>query len=235
MTYSFKKVLKDPYRLGASSLFLFIACWFYPVNSFLARAILIAVFTLFWFSPYIAGVRNKKLMIGHIIFTVTLFSLPSLLIDKKSVGHLQSLYVKNLKSFEGTAYYWGGENLIGIDCSGLPRKSMMNACFFTGHFSKAMELWWYDSSARALKESYRSYTSKVATFGSLRDVDYSLLTAGDMAVTVSGVHVIVYLGEGKWVHADPDQARVVVEGPKLTKSTWFDVKVEVVRWNHLTN
>ena len=235
MTNSLKKVLKDPYKLETSGLFLFIACWFYPVNSFLSRVTLLAVFLLFWLSPYIAGVRHKKFILGHITFTLLLFISPFLLIEKKSTVNLKSLYIKNLESFESVAYYWGGENIIGIDCSGLPRKSMMNACFYSGAFRKAIELWWYDSSARALKENYRNYTSKVTSFSSLRNVDYSQIKAGDMAVTASGAHVIVYLGEEKWIQADPEQGRVIIEDPYTTKSGWFDVSVSVVRWNHVSN
>lgn len=229
------KVLKDPYKLAFSSLFLFIACWFYPVNSFLSRMTLIFLFILFWFSPYVAGVRQKKFILCHLLTTIFLFALPFLLIRNDGKSEIKELYLKNLESFAGTGYYWGGENTIGIDCSGLPRKSMMNAYFYTGNFGKSTELWWYDSSAKALKENYRGYTVNVASFSSLKNVDYSLIESGDMAVTASGAHVIVYLGEQKWIQADPDQGKVVIEDPKTTKSSWFDVKVNIVRWKSLNN
>ena len=229
------KVFKDPYKLGFSTLFLFIACWFYPVNSFLARSTLITVFFLFWFSPYISGVRNKKFILIHGLATILLILFPYLLINKGNKAQIKTLYLKNLQSFEGVAYYWGGENIIGIDCSGLPRKSLMNACFYTRNFENAFELWWYDSSAKALKENYRNYTEKVISFSSLRHVDYSKIQEGDMAVTVDGAHVIVYLGNKRWIQADPMQGRVVIEDPESTKSSWFDVKVGIVRWKALTN
>ncbi|MCM8528901.1 MAG: C40 family peptidase [Lentisphaeraceae bacterium] len=231
MKDAIKKILQDPYSLSLSSLFLFIACWFYPVNSFLSRCTLICIFLFFWFSPYIAGVRNLKFIIAHLLLTIFVIASPFIFIRKSKPFETNELYLKNLHSFAGTPYYWGGENLIGIDCSGLPRKSMMNACFYTGLFSKAAELWWYDSSARALSEHYRNYTEKVASFSSLRQVDYSLLKAGDMAVTSDGIHVIVYLGNERWIQADPNQGRVVIEDPKVTKSSWFDLKVNVVRWS----
>ena len=229
------KVLKDPIKLGTTSFFFFIICCFYPVNSFLSRSIFIAAFVLFWFSPYITGVRNKKFIVGHLVLTVMLILSPLAFFKTESKEAFKSLYLKNLGSFEGVSYFWGGENFIGIDCSGLPRKSLINAYFYTGQLQKAFSTWWYDSSAKALGENYRNYTADICSFNSLRDVDYSLIKSGDLAITANGVHVIVYLGNKRWIQADPQQGRVVIEDPLTTKSSWFDVKVKIVRWMDLNN
>ena len=230
MIEGLNKVFRDPYKLAFSTLFLFIACWFYPVNSFISRILLIAVFLIFWSSPYIAGVRSLKFMLSHLLLTALLALSPLILIKKGDALKQHKLYLKNLKSFEGTAYYWGGENIIGIDCSGLPRKSMINAYFYTGSFKKALDLWWYDCSAKALKENYRSYTKPVRSFSSLRVVDYSLVKKGDMAISADGAHVIVYLAGNKWIQADPNQGKVLIEDANTTSSPWFDIEVEIVRW-----
>ena len=230
-----KKIFKDPLKLGASSFFFFIICCFYPVNSFLSRSIFLAAFFLFWFSPYIAGIRTKKFIISHSFLTIILLSFPFLFFKSSSNDHLKTLYLKNLKSFEGVSYFWGGENFIGIDCSGLPRKSLINAFFFTGQVKEAFYTWWYDSSARALSENYRDYTVNICSFESLRVVDYSLITSGDLAITSDGVHVLVYLGDEKWIQADPSQGKVVIEDPQTTNSNWFDLKVNIVRWKTLNN
>lgn len=229
------KVLNDPIKLGSTTLFLFIISYFYPVNSFLSRSIFLFAFALFWFSPYIAGVRNKKIIVFHVILTLGLFLFPTFFFEKKPSDEFRNLYLKNLKSFEGVSYFWGGENFIGIDCSGLPRKALINSYFYTGQFNKAFSTWWYDSSAKALGENYREYTVNICLFDSLRQVDYSLLNPGDLAITANGVHVIVYLGNEKWIQADPVQGKVVVEDPFGTKSSWFDVKVNIVRWKDINN
>ena len=229
------KVIKDPVKLGTTSFFFFIICWFYPVNSFLSRSIFIAAFLFFWISPYIAGVRNKKFIISHFVLTVLLISSPLWLFKTSSKDAFKQIYLKNLKSFEGVSYFWGGENFIGIDCSGLPRKSLINSYFYTGQMKNAFITWWYDSSARALSENYRDYTVNICSYSSLRVVDYSLIQPGDLAITADGVHVIVYLGDEKWIQADPSQGKVVIENPQTTKSSWFDIKVNMVRWKKLNN
>ena len=229
------KVIKDPIKLGTTCFFFLILCWMYPVNSFLSRTVFLVAFLTFWVSPYIAGVRNRKFIIGHCLLTLIICFLPLILFKKPSEEKFRELYIKNLRSFEGTSYFWGGENFIGIDCSGLPRKSLINSYFYTGQLQKALSTWWYDSSAKALGENYRDYTKKIASFESLRKMDYTMLEAGDMAITANGVHVIVFLGDERWIQADPAQGKVTIENPHTTKSSWFDVKVNIVRWTSLNN
>lgn len=233
MKEQLKKILKDPLKFGAACFFFFIICCFYPVNSFLSRSVFLLAFGLFWLSPYIAGLRSKKCVFVHLLLTVGLLLAPGIIFPNKSSDEFKKLYLKNLQSFEGVSYFWGGENFIGIDCSGLARKSLINSYFYSGQLTKAFSTWWYDCSAKALAENYRDYTVNVCSFSSLREVDYSKISAGDMAVTASGIHVIVYLGNNKWIQADPEQGKVVVEDPAATRSSWFDVKVNIVRWKVL--
>jgi hypothetical protein len=55
-----------------------------------------------------------------------------------------------------------------------------------------------------------------------------------MAVTISGVHVMAYLGASTWVEADPTAHRVlIVHGPEPSNN-WFSVPVRVVRWRVLS-
>ena len=62
--------------------------------------------------------------------------------------------------------------------------------------------WWFDASARALAEGYRGYTVPVGMGGTIREMDYGKLRPGDLAVTVSGVHILAYAGGGRWIQAD---------------------------------
>lgn len=54
-----------------------------------------------------------------------------------------------------------------------------------------------------------------------------------MAVTSSGVHVLIYLGDREWIQADPGYARVV----RMTvpsEDAWFAMPVVMVRWRVLS-
>lgn len=144
-------------------------------------------------------------------------------------------YQKNLLSYEGTSYYWGGENFIGIDCSGLARKALFNALIEEGAFKTAFNLWYFDASAKALMEGYRQQTVDVTTAKSINALDHSQIKIGDLAITVNGVHVMVYLGDNEWIEADPELTKVIrVKAPKQGFG-WFDIPIKVKRWTLLND
>ena len=53
-----------------------------------------------------------------------------------------------------------------------------------------------------------------------------------MAVTKGGAHVLVYLGNGEWMEADPSLNKVVIIHPP-TANAWFDMPVQLVQWSQL--
>src|SRR6185436_4505437 len=66
-------------------------------------------------------------------------------------------YVAGLRRYEGTAYVWGGESPLGIDCSGLIRRGLVDALVLrgvarldAGLVRHGIGLWWNDCTARAL-------------------------------------------------------------------------------------
>jgi cell wall-associated NlpC family hydrolase len=165
------------------------------------------------------------------------FLLPSRAID---ATELRANYLQALARYEGSTYYWGGENMRGIDCSGLPRRSLRDALLRYGiahgngkAFRLAAEQWYYDTSAKALGEGYRSFTKNLAIEGTVQSIDNSTLKAGDLAVTKSGIHTMVYLGEGKWIQADPGIGAVATLHSRNDQNTWFDAPITMHRWSIL--
>jgi hypothetical protein len=97
---------------------------------------------------------------------------------------------------------------------------------------EASGLWWFDSSARALKEGYRAKTEASFSAASLNAIDVSKLLPGDFVVTEDGLHTLAYTGGHFWIEADPGVRKVVrVQTP--SENIWFSVPVRVVRWRLL--
>lgn len=153
---------------------------------------------------------------------------------------LRDDYLKRVNQFENTPYVWGGENSHGIDCSGLPRRSLRDALFAYGirhgngdAIREAATQWWYDTSAQALSQGYRDATIDLAITSTVRDIDTSQLQPGDLAITTNGIHLIVYAGMGKWIQADPGTGHVVTLDGRTADNTWFDMPISMHRWNLL--
>jgi len=164
-------------------------------------------------------------------------SLPGRDFDRKQ---LRETYLHALRSYEGTKYIWGGENWVGIDCSGLLRAGLMKASFQSGlqtlnprliRFS--LSLWWHDASAAALGQEYRQLTKRLIGPTNLNELDYRQLGPGDMAVTVSGIHIMAYLGDQQWIEADPDLGKVVIVRVPEKVNPWFQETFAILRWRVL--
>ena len=140
---------------------------------------------------------------------------------------------------EGVRYVWGGESGRGIDCSGLPRLALRRALLAqaAGGNRRALaswaEQWWFDASAMAMRDGYRGFTVPTGSGGVVRDLDSTKLDPGDLAVTSDGNHVIVHLGGGDWIQADPGPGRVIISRPDEDDNVWFDSWVIVQRWSLL--
>jgi len=152
---------------------------------------------------------------------------------------LRADYLANVNRLEGTAYVWGGETGRGIDCSGLPRRAFRDALFQSG-MRKAngkllrayLEHWWFDASAEALGKGYRQYTVPLGQEAVLRELDLVELLPGDIAVTASGAHALVYAGDGLWTQADPAIGVITLHGVR-DQNAWFSKTVTTHRWRLL--
>jgi hypothetical protein len=153
---------------------------------------------------------------------------------------LQAAYVHELQRYDGVKYVWGGENWRGVDCSGLVRVALISANLRQGLWEmnsklvrEGILLWWSDCTARELGNGYRQRTRFVERALSLNQLDHSILKPGDLAVTAGGAHVLAYLGERRWIEADPGCKKVVIETAPAQSNAWFNMPVQIVRWSQL--
>ncbi len=153
---------------------------------------------------------------------------------------LRGSYVRSLEQYEGSLYYWGGESRRGIDCSGLIRCGMMNGLAKTGLrtadpglIRRALSLWWNDVSARDLGKEQAGLTKLLFQARSINEADHSRLLPGDIAVTTNGVHILAYLGEGRWIQASPGAGKVVISRVPVENDAWFQQPVNLLRWTVL--
>lgn len=155
---------------------------------------------------------------------------------------LRSAYVRNLRSYEGVRYLWGGESYLGIDCSGLARTAMWQAMVTEGIRTANPRLlgprlwmfWWRDVSALAMENQAYGYTAQIGKVDKLAGCDHSALRPGDLATAGSGIHVLMYLGNGEWIEASPQDGRVTINRASADSDRpYFNMQATFLRWRAL--
>ena len=148
--------------------------------------------------------------------------------------------VRSLMRYEGVRYYSGGENALGMDCSGLVRRGAIDALALTGLrtlnpllFRKAAALWWHDTSAREMMSGAGGKAQRLYDIKGIAGADDSRLHPGDFAVIENGIHAAAYLGDHAWLEADPDVHRVIRVNVRSTDNPWFHGQSALLRWKHL--
>lgn len=152
---------------------------------------------------------------------------------------LRKAYVAALLPYRGTLYVWGGGNRIGIDCSGLVQRGLIDADFQQSIqtsnpalLRQGLSLWWHNRSARALGDGYRNETHLLFEAPSLNTMDYSTILPGDIAVLSDGIHTLAYVGNQTWIEADPAPMRVILaKAPR--QDMYFNMPVRLMRWSQL--
>ncbi len=229
-------ILVAAWLIGLTGVFVAMAC---PVSIGILRLFIVATIPALWLLAVFLTRRAKWL--ARTILALGLIAGVLALLPGKPLdpARLQSEYLKQLKQYDGTPYVWGGENRCGIDCSGLFRRALINShlrlAFRTGNpksLRAGLDLWWHDCSALALRDQYRDFTIPLFSARSVNSVTNSLLMPGDIAVTLDGVHVLAYLGNQRWIEADPGISRVVTMSVP-SDNMWFTVPVRVMRWTHM--
>jgi hypothetical protein len=186
---------------------------------------------LWWKRKYL-----RRILFIASLLPVLVVSLPGRVVDRDL---LAADYLRSLRCFRGVRYFWGGEGFIGIDCSGLVRKGLAWGHLVYGvrtlnggPIRQSIFLWWHDSSAVALRDGYRGWTTELFRHENIAGADHSRLKPGDLAVTADGVHVMAYLGNRTWIEADPD-AHKVIEVALPSNNHWFMRPAVFIRWKCL--
>jgi len=151
---------------------------------------------------------------------------------------LRAAYVRRLLAFRGTAYVWGGETHVGVDCSGLARVALMEAMVSEGVREANPRLlgpmlwrfWWQDIGTKGMLSQAYGYTRPVFHPQKLAGYAPDDLQPGDLAV-IGHMHVLMYIGDDRWIEANPDEHRVIVTTATPASShPWFNLSGTHLRW-----
>ncbi len=223
--------------LWALSIALFVVLLRQSVSYGITR-LAIVVIGLLIIAGLLYFIWRQQIIRFGLMAIVASFSIFLLLPGNPTAGKtLQPQYLSMLRSYEGSPYVWGGENHLGIDCSGLVREGLIQANLHYGfqHLNPALirqglEMWWFDAGADALLQEYRRYTQRQFGAASINALDHSKIAPGDLAATTDGEHILAYLGDRQWIEADPNLQKVVIEAVP-TRNPWFHMPVQILRWH----
>ncbi|MEN2775271.1 NlpC/P60 family protein [Acetivibrio clariflavus] len=235
-----KKFSKRHHILVFTALVVFIFFLFInPINRKSTNLMLITSLILLWIYTLFLSRKSKTVKFVLILFPAILFFFLSLngpTIDKETI---RAEYVRALKKYEGTRYLWGGESSLGIDCSGLVRRGLIDTYIRLGivnfspqYIRKGLNLWFNDLSAEALGNGYKNQTILILANQTLNTLDYGEMKEGDIMVTANGIHTMAYIGNHEWIQADPKEGKVIIlKAPN--ENFWYNTPSNILRWTDL--
>lgn len=231
---------RQVYRLWCLTWFLVLVLLACPVVYGWMRLTIVAGLAFLGGSGLFLGWRWLWVRGGGLAIAAILAGLLLLPGHAADLPRLRQAYVAELQAFEGTRYIWGGESKLGIDCSGLVRQGLIWANAKEGLRSlnpellrRAIELWWYDAGADALRDEYRHFTLRLGNAQSINALDAAKLQPGDLAASRNGEHILAYIGNHTWVEADPFFQKVIEVTVPEQNNFWFNTPVYTLRWQQL--
>jgi NlpC/P60 family len=233
---------RQVFRLWCVAWFLLVVILIQPLGYTLGKLATILFILGVWSGIFYLGWQRLLVRIVALVVTFTVILcliLPGRSIDAQS---LRTEYVWAMQGYIGTPYVWGGENHVGIDCSGLVREGLIQANLQQGITTlnpslvrQGLAMWWFDLSALALRDGERGWTKRLFQADSINAIDPTRLLPGDLAATADGLHILAYIGDKTWIEADPGDRKVIVVPTPERINYWFGVPVYILRWQQLAN
>jgi cell wall-associated NlpC family hydrolase len=229
------------FRSWLGSLPAFLVFWYIPYLDFPIRVATWALALFFLLGAIFYSWRIQLLrwpLLGVYGLAILFVAWPSA--PPADASSLRGDYCLALKSYVGCPYMWGGQGLLGIDCSGLVEKGMQDATAAKGLtrlnpslVRESLDLYWHRTNAKNLGNGYGGRMFTVTTCPTLNRADYTLLRPGDLAVTMTGDHVLAYLGDLVWIAADPGVGKVAMFKIPEEENSYFFQPMRIVRWKIL--
>ena len=214
-----------------------------PVMDMRTRVLLLVtlffgIFTVFTFTLKYIG--NHPAAFYPIVIFLVMVSVWYVLDNKPfDTDMLRVSYRTRLNDFVGVKYVMGGESSVGIDCSGLARTALWQSMIRQGLKEVNPKLlgpmlwnfWWRDLSVQDILNGKYGYTEKIGQASKLAGYNNKKLKIGDMAVVGSTSQVLIYMGEDKWIEANPDDKKVVInKADAHSKRPYFNMNTILIRW-----
>lgn len=218
---------------------LYVALVLFPIRVPVTRLAILGGAAGLWCCALLIWWSRRRVRIALLVvmaIPLVLVALPGRPIDSAA---LRADYSGALGIYSHARYVWGGETIVGVDCSGLVRQGLVVGELWNGirtlngtPIRRAVSLWWNDATADDLLRGANGRTQEIGRYDSINEIDLDLVTVGDMAATTDGVHILVYRGDEQWVEADPLLGRVVeVQVPSAI--VWFETPVVLLRWTDI--
>lgn len=217
------------------------AVYAYPVSTHITR-VLSLLLPLILLGALFHVLKGSARMVLAVLCALPClaFVILSLAAHPATPGDIRAGYLDHLQAYEGTRYVWGGENMNGMDCSGLLRKPMAQSLLVNGFLHgqaallrEAFGVWYHDTTAKGMKDDSPHLATRLFEAASVNAADHTKLEPGDFMVTENGAHTMIYLGEKKWIEADPHAEAVITATAPAKDNVWFEKPAVFMRWNVL--
>lgn len=220
--------------LGGSLAALVAASFFLAVVNNMVRLAVVAavVFAVVGLALLAVQFKPLRVVVALVVVAFVIVVVAPIGADGPT---LQQQMVKEIVRYDGVPYEWGGESLVGIDCSGLPRSARRSAAVTLalqkvdpGLLRFAALDWLVDVPARGFLEGRG--TVRVAAADRAALLPPEALVPGNLIATADGSHVMVVLDATHLIEADPLPNKVIIAPIDDLKNPWMTTKVVAVRF-----